>query len=60
MRLLLNKITFGLFPKQMIFYVMDRKLTDRQIARRADFGTAGLMSVLAFAAFKLLVARNVL
>jgi len=55
MRLLLNKITAGLFPKPMIMMVNDMTLSYRQIARRADLGTAGLMTLFTFAMFKYLV-----
>jgi hypothetical protein len=39
LRLLLNKLTFGVFPKQMVLMVND-DMTYRQIARKADLGTA--------------------
>jgi len=60
MRLLLNKITFGVFPKPMILMVNDISLSYRQVARRADLGTAALMTILAFSIFKLFVKSSIL
>jgi len=55
LRLLLNKMTFGMFPKPMILSVtMDSDLTFRQVARRADLGTAALFSLSAAIILKIL------
>jgi hypothetical protein len=43
LRLLLNKVTFGLVPKAAIMLASDTKLVSyRQIMRRADLTTAGI------------------
>lgn len=45
LRLLLNKISFGIFPKQMIMLLQDYSLTYRQVARKADLGTLVLKAI---------------
>jgi len=58
LRVILNKITFGVFPKPMIMNMSNIELTYRKVVRKADLGTAGLVSVLAFSILKLAVRRN--
>jgi kynurenine 3-monooxygenase len=48
-RLLLNKVSFGLIPKAAIMMTSDKSLTYRQVMRRADMTTVGLVSALAIA-----------
>ena len=59
MRVILNKVTMGIFPKPMILNASSNKMTYRKLVRQADMGTAVLMSVLAFSLFKLF-ARTIL
>lgn len=58
LRMLLNKITFSLFPKPMIFMVNDINLTYRQVRRRADLGTAALLLSGAAAIMKLCLKKS--
>ncbi len=53
-KLFLKKITFGLFPGQVMSILRNNDLTYRQVARRADAGTAVLVSTITIAAFKVL------
>mmetsp|Transcript_62378 Transcript_62378/g.71657 ORF Transcript_62378/g.71657 Transcript_62378/m.71657 type:complete len:570 (-) Transcript_62378:110-1819(-) len=53
MRVILNKVTMGIFPKPMILHASSKEMTYRKLVRQADMGTAVLMSVLAFSLFKL-------
>mmetsp|Transcript_5341 Transcript_5341/g.15578 ORF Transcript_5341/g.15578 Transcript_5341/m.15578 type:complete len:264 (+) Transcript_5341:169-960(+) len=48
LRLLLNKITFGAFPSAAILMAQGADLTFRQLMRRADIATAGLLSMAIF------------
>mmetsp|Transcript_23576 Transcript_23576/g.65427 ORF Transcript_23576/g.65427 Transcript_23576/m.65427 type:complete len:557 (+) Transcript_23576:155-1825(+) len=50
-RVLLNKITFGIFPKPMIMHANSKELAYKQLVRQADFGTLLLKSALAFPIF---------
>ena len=59
LRLLLNKLTFGIFPKQMVLMVND-DMTYRQVARKADLGTAVLVSASILSVLKFLMRRNLL
>ena len=59
MRVILNKVTMGIFPKPMILNASSNKMTYRKLVRQADMGTAVLMPVLAFSLFKLF-ARTIL
>ncbi len=60
LRVALNKITFGIFPKPILLGVQDSNLSYRQVARRADLGTSVLVSFLVYALFRILFARNIL
>ncbi|GFH56427.1 hypothetical protein CTEN210_12903 [Chaetoceros tenuissimus] len=57
MRLLLNKITFGLFPQPMIMLLQDSTLSYKQVANRADAGTVVLKSILAILLLRKFVPR---
>merc|ERR1712127_971039 len=52
MRVLLNKITLGVFPKPMVLMINDPSLSYRQVARKADLGTASLLFAFSFTVFK--------
>lgn len=60
MRVILNKITLGIFPKPMILNASTKEISYRKLVRHADVGTAMLMSVLSFFLFKLFVGRTIL
>lgn len=55
LRVLLNKISFGMFPKPMVLMMNVKELSYRQIVRRADLGTAGLICIFAFLLLKVIV-----
>jgi len=46
LRLMLNKLTFGIIPKQCLLEAQNPKQTFRKIMRKADTTTAGLVGVL--------------
>lgn len=52
LRVIFNKLSFGIFPKPMLMNVSSKDLTYRQVARQADFATLGLVSVLVFSILK--------
>ena len=53
LRVLLNKVTFGFFPKPLIFTLFEREdLTYRQIARRCGLGTVSLVAALSILILK--------
>jgi len=56
-RVLLNKITFGLVPKPMVLMLQNPNLSYLQVARRADVGTAGFISAFGFLLVKLIMKR---
>jgi hypothetical protein len=51
-RLILNKVTFGLFPSQSILLAQDDSLSFRQVMNKADSGTAALTLILCLCMFK--------
>mmetsp|Transcript_8928 Transcript_8928/g.10253 ORF Transcript_8928/g.10253 Transcript_8928/m.10253 type:complete len:644 (-) Transcript_8928:322-2253(-) len=58
-RLLLNKLSFGLIPPPMIMMVMNKALTYRQIARKADTATAGIMAVLTSILIRIFITKRI-
>eukprot|EP00532_Pseudo-nitzschia_australis_P015105 CAMPEP_0168279464 /NCGR_PEP_ID=MMETSP0141_2-20121125/20499_1 /TAXON_ID=44445 /ORGANISM="Pseudo-nitzschia australis, Strain 10249 10 AB" /LENGTH=527 /DNA_ID=CAMNT_0008222427 /DNA_START=239 /DNA_END=1821 /DNA_ORIENTATION=- len=58
MRVFLNKLSFGIFPKPMILAASSKKLTYRQLVRRADLGTLGLVSAVVFSILKIFVSHT--
>lgn len=58
-RVILNKVTCGIFPKPMFMRVNTKDLTYRQVVRRADLATLGLKSTLAFLFFKFVIRQTV-
>lgn len=53
-RMLLNKLSFGIIPNASILLVQNTNLTYRQVMRRADLTTAGLMACFATLLWKVL------
>lgn len=53
-RMLLNKLSFGLIPPSSIVLLQNSKLTYRQVMRRADLTTLGLMTAIMAVGWRIL------
>lgn len=59
MRLLLNKVSFGLIPTASIMSAMDKNVTYRKLMRRADITTIALWSAVALLFWKVCLSALV-